>query len=372
VSIDLMVRQGAALDEGLEQELQEALTDERSGQPVDLDALFAGEALDFRASKIVPGRVTGIVGDAVVVDVGYKSEGAIPIREWLGEGAPHPCIGDRVEVLLERIEDEAGTVVLSYRKVKGLRDWEAFLAQHREGDVVSGTVKRRCKGGLLVDAGVLAFLPAGQVDTRRPHDLDAYVGQSVECQVVEIDRQRRNVVVSRRRLLEERRERAKEQLLAALEPGQVRKGIVRNIVEFGAFVDLGGVDGLLYVTDLAWHRVKDPREVVHLDQEVEVLVLRVDRQRGRIALSLKHRAPSPWAAAPSKYPVGSRHTGEVVNVTSYGAFVRLEPGLEGLLHISELAEGDEPQPGDAVEVEVLRVDASARKIALSRRRLDGR
>jgi small subunit ribosomal protein S1 len=298
------------------------------------------ESQDFRENELLTGRVRRVSGEMVLVDVGYKSEGAIELREWYDEGVgqvvpPHP--GDEVQVLLLSAENESGGVVLSYRKARWQRNWDEFLGKHKVGDVVSGNVTRKIKGGLLVNIGVNVFLPASQIDIRRPGDIGAYLGKTIDCKIVTIDTYRRNVVVSRRMLLEDQREEMKKKLLSEIEVGQVRKGIVKNIAEFGAFVDLGGIDGLLHITDMSWGRINNPHEMVHIDQQIEVYILNVDKDKEKIALSLKHKTPSPWANVADKYPVGSRHRGEVVNVMSYGAFVKLEPGIEGLVHISEMS-----------------------------------
>ena len=328
----------------------------------------------FQDNRVVSGRVRRVTADIVWVDVGYKSEGAVELREWydeaLGQVVP-PNPGDAVEVLLEEVEDEAGGVVLSYRKARRQKEWQAVTALHKEGDAVSGVVTRKIKGGLLVNIGVSAFLPASQVDVRRPADIGDYIGKTIECKIAVIDESRHNIVVSRRRLLEERREQKKKELLAEIAPGQIRKGVVRNVAPFGAFVDLGGLDGLLHVSDMSWERVTNPNDVVHVDQELEVFVLKVDREKEKVALGLKQKTPSPWAGAVEKYPVGSRHKGEVVNVMSYGAFVRLEPGVEGLVHVSEMSwtqrvnhPSEVVSAGDAVEVQVLKVSKEKQEISL--------
>jgi small subunit ribosomal protein S1 len=310
----------------------------------------------------------------VWVDVGYKSEGAIELREWYDDTLGHvvpPVAGDEVEVVLDAVEDEDGAIVLSYRKAKRRKEWESVISRFKEGDVVTGPVTRKIKGGLLVNIGVGAFLPASQVDVRRPPDIGLFVGQSVECKILVIDESRHNIVLSRRQLLEDRREGLKKKLLAEIEPGQIRKGVVKNIATFGAFIDLGGMDGLLHVSDMSWGRVSDPRTVVNPDQELEVMILKVDRENGKIALGLKQKTPSPWAAAAEKYPVGSRQKGEVVNVMAYGAFVKLEPGIEGLVHISEMSwtkrinhPNELVQIGDEIEVQVLAINKEKQEISL--------
>src|SRR6185312_15115564 len=221
------------------------------------------------------------------------------------------------------------------------------------GDVVSGKVLKKIKGGLLVNIGVNVFLPASQVDIRRPQSIDEYIDRTINCVILKIDELRRNIVVSRRKLIEDTRRLQKDKLLSELEVGQVRKGTVKNIAEFGAFVDLGGIDGLLHITDMGWHRVTNPRDVVQIDQELEVYILHIDREKERIALSLKHKTPSPWQNIEAKYPMNSRHEGEVVNIMPYGAFVKLEPGIEELVQI-----------GDKVEVQVLNINHDKKEISL--------
>jgi small subunit ribosomal protein S1 len=328
----------------------------------------------FEVNKIVNGRVLNVVGDEVWVDVGYKSEGVIPLNEWYDEGldkvvAPKP--GENIQVLLDAVEDESGAIVLSYRKAKRQKEWEDVIAKHKEGDVVSGTVTRKIKGGLLVNIGVNVFLPASQVDIRRPPDIADYINKTIECKILKIDEARRNIVVSRRKLIEDTRAKMKEDLLREIEPGQIRKGVVKNIAEFGAFVDLGGIDGLLHITDMTWGRINNPHEVVHIDQQLEVYIISVDKDKEKIALGLKQKSPSPWANVEAKYPVNSRHTGEVVNVMSYGAFVKLEPGIEGLVHISEMSwtkrinhPSELVSIGDQIEVQVLNINKEKQEISL--------
>ena len=344
----------------------------------ELDDLFMedwlpAETQAYESNKIVNGTVLDIRGDDVVVDIGYKSEGLIRLDEWRDEdGVSHPPKpGDTVEVLLETVESEDGTIALSYRKAKRQKEWEAILEKHKEGDVVEGSVTKKIKGGLLVNIGVNVFLPASQVDIRRPPDIGEYIGQNIQCMILKIDELRRNIVVSRRKLLEVIRENLKKTLLEELDVGQIRKGIVKNIADFGAFVDLGGIDGLLHITDMGWHRVTNPHDVVKINQELEVYILGIDREKDKIALSLKHKTPSPWQDIEGKYPVDSRHEGEVVNIMPYGAFVKLEPGIEGLVHISEMSwtkrishPNEVVGTGDKVEVQVLNINHDKKEISL--------
>jgi small subunit ribosomal protein S1 len=274
-------------------------------------------------------------------------------------------------VLLEAVEDDSGMIVLSKRKADRIRGWERVISNNQEGDVVRGPAVRKIKGGLLVDIGVPVFLPASQISIRRTGDIADYIGQELECKIIKIDKERRNIVVSRRKLIEERREEQKKKLLAEIKIGELRKGVVKNITDFGAFIDLGGIDGLLHITDMSWGRISHPSEMLKIDEEVEVMILNVDREKEKISLGLKQRMPSPWAGIEEKYPVGSRVRGQVVNIMSYGAFVKLEDGVEGLVHISEMSwtrRVNHPSElvaiGDTVEVVVLGIDMEKEEISL--------
>src|SRR5437868_1164239 len=367
-----LLRQFDLSEAEVQQQLQDAFYQEDSDK--DVNDWLPMEEQEFEVNKIVKGRVLHVLGDDVVVDIGYKSEGVIKLEEWYDDGLDKvvpPQPGEEIQVLLDAVEDESGAIVLSYRKAKRQKEREQIIEKHKEGDVVAGAVTRKIKGGLLVNIGVNVFLPASQVDIRRPPDIGDYIGKTIECKILKIDEARRNIVVSRRKLLEDMRTEMKEKLLREIQPGQTRKGVVKNIAEFGAFVDLGGIDGLLHVTDMAWSRVANPSEVVQIDQQLEVYVIKVDREKEKIALGLKQKTPSPWATVAEKYPVGSRHTGEVVNVMSYGAFVKLEPGIEGLVHISEMSwtkRINHPSElvaiGDQVEVQVLNINKEKQEISL--------
>jgi small subunit ribosomal protein S1 len=367
-----LLRQYDLPETELQQELEDAFHQPDIGSS--MQSWLPQEEQEFEVNKIVKGRVLSIIGDDVVIDVGYKSEGVIKLEEWYDEGLDKvvpPQPGEEIQVLLDAVEDESGAIVLSYRKAKRQKEWEHIIEKHKEGDVVSGQVTRKIKGGLLVNIGVNVFLPASQVDIRRPPDIGDYIGKTIECKILKIDEARRNIVVSRRKLIEDQREEMKKKLLSEIEPGQIRKGVVKNIAEFGAFVDLGGIDGLLHITDMSWGRVSNPHEVVHIDQPLEVYIISVDKDKEKIALGLKQKSPSPWAEVESKYPIGSRHTGEVVNVMSYGAFVKLEPGIEGLVHISEMSwtkrinhPSELVSIGDQIEVQVLNINKDKQEISL--------
>ena len=336
----------------------------------DESVFYESEAQTYALNDILHGTIVRVDNEEVVVDIGFKSEGVVQRDEW-DENEPPPEVGQRIEVLLEEFEDSIGLIVLSKRKADRVREWEKIISTHSEGDVVKGQVIRKIKGGLLINIGVNVFLPASQVDIRRPNDIAEYIGQEIECMILKIDEARRNIVVSRRRLIEEEREKMKKTLLSNLEIGQLRKGTVKNIADFGAFVDLGGIDGLLHITDMSWGRISHPTEIVKIDDEVEVMVLNIDYDKEKIALGLKQKSASPWANIGTKYPVGSRIHGEVVNVLSYGAFVKLEDGIEGLVHISEMSwtrRVNHPSElvaiGDKVEVMVLGINEDKQEISL--------
>ena len=361
-------------DDILEQELELMFGDTA-------ETMFDESLLDankqFDVNQIVEGKIVEINDEFVVVDVGFKSEGAIHKNEW-DENEPPPEIGQTVKVLIEEVEDQHGApedvramISLSKRKAEKIIQWEQMMLSVQEGQVVTGTVTRKIKGGLLVDIGVPVFLPASQVDIRRPNDIGDYIGRVVQCEVLKIDETRRNIVVSRRSLIEKQREEDREHLMAELEIGQIRKGIVKNIADFGAFVDLGGIDGLLHITDMSWERIGHPTEMVSIDQEIEVKILQIDREKQKIALGLKQKQNNPWTNIAEKYPVGTTIPGEVVNVMSYGAFVKLEPGIEGLVHISEMSwtrrinhPSEMVQIGDKIDVKILGVDAQGQQLSL--------
>ncbi|MFW6189673.1 MAG: 30S ribosomal protein S1 [Planctomycetota bacterium] len=352
--------------EAVEQEVEQSLMG-LTGE--ELEKTLDESVKDYSVNTILEGRIVSITDDEVMVDVGYKSEGAIPKHEW--ENGEELAVGDTCEVLLEAVEDEEGLVQLSKRKADRIRNWERVVTHHEEGGIVTGTVMRKIKGGLLVDIGVPVFLPASQVDIRRPGEIADYIGERLTCTILKIDEGRRNIVVSRRQLIEEQREAMKVRVFENLEVGEIRPGKVKNIVDFGAFVDLGGIDGLLHITDMSWGRISHPSEMVAIDDLIEVVILSVDPERERVALGLKQKTPSPWENIGEKYPVGSEVSGEVVNLMSYGAFVKLEEGVEGLVHISEMSwtrRINHPSElvaiGDIVDVVVLGIDKEKEEISL--------
>jgi len=333
-----------------------------------LKQLYEESIKAFESGSVVSGRVVRLIGNDAVIDVGFKSEGSVPLEEFDGAEV---TVGQQVDVLLEDIEDETGLVILSKRKADRIKGWERILTQYKEGDVVKGRVSRKIKGGLLVDIGVPVFLPASQVDIRRPSDVSSYIGHEISCKILKIDPERRNIVVSRRRMIEEEREQTKKKLLNEMRVGQMRDGVVKNIADFGAFVDLGGIDGLLHITDMAWGRVAHPSEGVSIDQKVQVKILSIDREKEKVALGLKQKTASPWHNIEARYPIGSKVKGTVVNITPYGAFVKLEEGIEGLVHVSEMSwtrrvnhPSEVVNATEEVEVVVLAIDKAKQEISL--------
>lgn len=353
-------------EEKLEQQISEMFSDQEND--------FLEEALQTKVDSRLPGAIlkgtiVSQIGNDVIVEVGLKSEGIVDAGEF--EGADNIVMGTEIEVLLEDTDSESGLVLLSKRKADIIRGWETILSRKKEGDVVKGRVIRRIKGGLLVDIGVPVFLPASQVDIRKPGDISRFIGKEVDCKILKIDIEGRNIVISRRKLIEEERHSSKEKILSEIEVGQVRKGIVKNIADFGVFVDLGGLDGLLHISDLSWGRISHPSEVVKLDQEIECVVVGVDKEHEKISLGLKQKTSSPWDDVERRYPVGARVKGRVVNVMNYGVFIRLEDGIEGLVHISEMSwtrrlahPGEVVNLGDEIEVIVLNVNREKQEISL--------
>ena len=330
-----------------------------------------GQTETIKPGKIVDGTIKVVKGNDVFIDIGYKSEGKVDLTEFSDPAAAKP--GEKVQVLVRELEnDKTGMVSLSKKAADIQIRWEKVLALYTEGCVVTGTIQSQVHGGLLVDIdGVEAFLPGSQVDVSPVRDLSAYIGQTYEFKVIKISNERKNIIVSRRELIEGTMAEKRAELLASLQKGEVRKGKVKNITDFGAFIDLDGIDGLLHITDMSWGRIKHPSEMLKVGQELEVMVLDVDREKERISLGLKQTTENPWTSIVEKFPVGSRVTGKVVNLAAYGAFVEIAPGIEGLVHISEFSwtkrvarPSDMLNIGDEVLVSVLQVDAENQKIAL--------
>ncbi len=357
--------------EQIEKEVGELFTEEHSE--------LLKQALDKKMDTLIPGtilkgRIVTRLGNDVIVELGLKSEGIVDAGEF--DDPEEIAAGREIEILLEEVDAEGG-ILLSKRKADRIRGWEIIVTENKEGDVVTGKVTRRIKGGLLVDIGVPVFLPASQVDIRKPGDISRFIGRDIECKILKIDTENRNIVVSRRKLIEEERLSSKEKILTEIEVGQLRKGVVKNIADFGVFVDLGGLDGLLHISDLSWGRISHPSEVVQLDQEIECFVIGVDRENEKISLGLKQKIESPWKTVEQRYPVGNRVKGVVVNVMNYGAFIRLEEGVEGLVHISEMSwtrriahPADMLNLGDEIEIVVLEVNKDRQEISLGIKQLE--
>ena len=326
-----------------------------------------GDRSRFGLRAIVTGFIVSEHNDDMVIDIGYKSEGYVPREEFNDDEGK---IGNKVQVMIVEIMPN-GEMILSKRQADLEIGWNQVLGNNKEGDIVRGKVLRKIKGGLLVDIGVPVFLPASQVDLRRAPDVGEYIGQVVEAEIIKIDAERKNIVVSRRKVLEEERKRNRENLVKELHVGDLREGIVKNITDFGAFIDLGGLDGLLHITDMSWGRVNHPSEVVHIGQKIDVVVLDYDAERNRISLGLKQKTKNPWEDIEARYPVGSVHNGEVVNLMTYGAFVRLEDGIEGLVHVSEMSwtkqvahPNEVVKSGDKVRVMILEINHDKQEISL--------
>ena len=337
-----------------------------------------GSLTSLLPGQILTGTIVEITKDFVVVDVGLKSEGLIPISEF-GE-VNEIILGNDVEVYLDETESAMGQITLSREKARRQRQWEHILDNHKEGSIVKGSVIRKVKGGLIVDIdGMDAFLPGSQIDNKRIKSIDEYLGKTFDVKILKINIERKNIVVSRRELLEEERVYRKAEMLEDIKAGDVKKGIVKNITDFGVFLDLDGIDGLLHITDMTWKRIKHPSELVGLGDELEVMILHVDKEKGRVALGLKQKDSNPWDAIERKYPPGTKVRGKIVNLVSYGAFIEIEPGIEGLIHVSEMSwvkNVTDPSQivnkGDEVEAIVLSVQKDEGKISLGIKQMEGK
>ncbi len=350
-------------------ELDENISDEEMNQLID------GTITDFDEGDLVSGTVVKIEHDEVLLDIGFKSEGVIPSRELSIRKDTDPSevvdLGDEIEALVLQKEDKDGRLILSKKRAEYERAWIRIEEKFNAGENVEGEVIEVVKGGLILDIGLRGFLPASLVDLRRVKDLTAYLGTRIEARVIEMDRNRNNVVLSRRVVLEESRKQERNEILEHLEKGMHLKGVVSSIVDFGAFVDLGGIDGLVHISELAWNHVNHPSEVVKVGQEVEVEVLDVDLKRERISLGLKQTTEDPWKSLVKNFPVGAIVEGQVTKLVPFGTFIELGDGIEGLVHISEMAKGHVDQPnqvaqvGDTVQVKVMEIDLDRRRVSLS-------
>jgi small subunit ribosomal protein S1 len=336
-----------------------------------LAALYEETFKNLEEGTITEGRIVAVTKDKVVVDIGYKSEGMIPNDQFSTEELQNIKVGDRLQVYIEECEDADGNLVLSKEKADKMKIWEELEKLFNDGKSIDGKIVARIKGGMMVDIGVKAFLPGSQIDLHPVRDLDGLVGRTFPLKIIKINHRRGNVVVSRRVLLEETRDSKRKTTLSTLKEGQLIQGVVKNITDYGAFIDLGGIDGLLHITDMSWGRVGHPSEMFNIGDKVEVSVLKYDRETGRISLGLKQKSADPWSGVAAKYPIGARVRGRVVSLTDYGAFIELEPGVEGLVHVSVMSWTHEVRHpsrvvsiGDQVEAAVLNVDPASRKISL--------
>ncbi len=324
---------------------------------------------------IVKGSITEIRANEVIVDIGGKSEGSINANEFMDIG--ELSIGDEIEVYVEKVEDKEGNPILSFDKAEQKKNWENIVNQCEEGSIVPGRVKAKVKGGLIVNIGVDSFLPASQIDIQPPKNLDQYLHQTYDFKIVKINTERRNIVVSRRELIEEQRLEKRRTLLEEVKPGDVRRGAVKNITDYGAFIDLDGLDGLLHITDMSWGRISHPSEMLKVGEEINVMIIEVDRDRERVSLGLKQTVSNPWDNIEHKYPVNAKVAGKVVNLVPYGAFVELEEGVEGLVHVTELSwtkrinkPSEVLKVGDQIEAVVLGIQKDEQKISLGVRQLE--
>src|SRR6266853_2769782 len=339
------------------------------------EALKQRGGMPFAAGNIVKGTIIEARPKEDLVDIGYKSEGVISGKEF--EDIKTVKDGEEIDVLIEKLEDKEGMVVLSKEKAEFKKNWERILTICNEGGTIGGKVKGVVKGGLVVNIGVEAFLPASQIDVSTPKNLAQYVGNTYDFKVVKINQERQNIVLSRRELIEQERVERRQKLLGEMTPGDIRKGTVKNITDFGAFIDLNGIDGLLHITDMSWGRIGHPSEILKVGQDIDVVVLDINREKERVSLGLKQKLANPWDNIETKYPVGAKVQGKVVNLVPYGAFVELEPGVEGLVHVTELSwtkriakPSDVLKPDQEVEAVVLGINREEQKISLGLRQLE--
>ena len=341
-----------------------------------MEELLAESKIEqLKEGSVITGTVMEIRPTEVVIDFGGKAEGAIPAHEFLDLSELE--IGSDIEVFLERLEDRDGNPQLSFDKAEQKKNWEKIVNTCEEGSVITGRVRTKVKGGLVVNIGVDAFLPSSQVDIQAPKNLDQFVGQTFDFKVVKINRERKNIVVSRRELIEERRQDKKREILTGIKPGETRRGMVKNITDYGAFIDLDGLDGLLHITDMSWGRISHPSEMVKTGEEITVCIIEVDQKRERVSLGLKQLSSNPWEEIENKFPINAKVRGKVVNLVPYGAFIELEEGVEGLVHVTEMSwtkritkPSEVLNVGDEVDAVVLGIQKEDQKISLGIRQLD--
>lgn len=352
-------------------------TDDASG-PSEFEQLYDQSLKSFKSGTVVKGRVLQILSGVVMLDLGYKSDGIIPTEQFTEEELKAIKPGDELEVLIEAAEDKNGNLLLSRDKAKKLQVWDDINQAHQTGTPIKGRVLTAIKGGLTVDiGGVTAFLPGSQIDIKPVHNFNQLIGQVLDLKIIKMNSGRGNIVLSRRALLEKQQNVQKEQMLATLAEGQLVTGVVKNITEYGAFIDLGGIDGLLHITDMSWGRINHPSELLKAGETLEVVVLKYDREKQKVSLGLKQKTQDPWLAVAEKYPVGSRVKSKVVSLTDYGAFVELERGIEGLVHVSEMSWTQKVKHpskvvaiGDVIEAQVLSVDPAGKRISLGLKQIE--
>ncbi len=383
-----MIGKNDRVDEDLTQmTAEEASADDSAFDDDDLELeegmesfedLYEQSLRNIQEGEVIRGRIVQITDDYIMVDIGYKSEGQIPIHEFKdGDGSVQAEIGEEIDVLLEYHDDEEGTILLSREKAAKIKVWDDISRIYNDDGTIEGRVVAKVKGGLAVDIGVQAFLPGSQVDLRPVRNLDSLINQSYQFKILKYNKKRRNVVLSRRALLEKEREQLKALTLGNLEDAKVVEGVVKNVTDYGVFVDLGGIDGLLHITDMSWGRVGHPSEMFQVGDRIKVMVLHFDRDNERVSLGLKQLIPDPWTQAQEKYPVGTQVKGKVVSLTDYGAFVELEKGVEGLIHVSEMSWTKKIRHpskilsvGDTVEAVVLSIDPDNKRISLGMKQLE--
>jgi len=358
--------------------LEESALDEEIEDMETIEDMYEQSFRNIQEGEVIRGRIVQITDDYIMVDIGYKSEGQIPVREFKDEtGKVQAAIGDEVDVLLEIHDDEEGTILLSKEKAAKIKVWDDISRVYNDDGIIEGKVISKVKGGLAVDIGVQAFLPGSQVDLRPVRNLESLIDHNYPFKILKYNKKRRNVVLSRRALLEKEREQMKTETLASLEDGKVVEGIVKNITDYGVFVDLGGIDGLLHITDMSWGRVGHPSEMFQIGDKINVVVLSFDRDNERVSLGLKQLVPDPWTNAQEKYPVDTQVKGKVVSLTDYGAFVEIEEGVEGLIHVSEMSWTKKIRHpskilnvGDEVEAVVLSINPDNKRISLGMKQLE--
>ena len=363
-------------EDDFDEEEKETISPEDKAAWDEMEKYFSESLHQFKEGQIIQGTVIDISKGMATIDVGFKSEGIIHLYEFPGNGKDM-SVGDKVEVFLERVEDNDGNVVLSKEKANKIKLWDELVTKHETGEIIEGTVMAKAKGGLTVDIGLKAFLPGSQIDLRPIRNLEKLIGEVFQMRIIKMNKKRGNIVLSRRALLEEQRQHSRSETLQQLEEGNLVAGIVKNITEYGVFIDLGGIDGLLHITDMSWGRVNHPSEMFSIGDKVEVMVLKFDKEKERVSLGLKQITPDPWVDVDIKYPVNSHIKGKVVSITDYGIFVELEKGIEGLVHISEMSWSRHVKhPSkmvsirDEIEALVLTLDKEKKRISLGMKQIE--